>query len=158
MLSVTIACVGKCKEAYWVDACREYAKRLGAFCKFRVVEVPESRLPDAPSQAQIEAALREEAGKLRAAAAGVLLPLCVEGKELSSPELAELLSSYALRGQSAVTFLIGSSYGLDEKLKTEGTLRLSLSRLTLPHQLARVVLCEQVYRAFQISSHGKYHK
>ena len=158
MLTVSIVCVGKLKEKYWVEACREYEKRLSVFCKFRIVEIPESRLPESPSPAQIDTCLKEEAGKIRAAASGILLPLCIEGKEISSPELAELFDQYALHGNSSVSFVIGSSYGLDQSLKKDGAVCLSMSRMTFPHQLARVMLCEQVYRAFQILSGGKYHK
>ncbi len=159
MLSVTVVCVGKLKEAYWKDACEEYRKRLGAFCKFQILELPESRLPERPSDAQIAAALEAEAeGILEASNGAFRIPLCIEGKELSSPELAGVLERAALEGRSALCFLIGSSFGLSDTVKQAGEVRLSMSRMTFPHQLARVVLCEQIYRAFQILNHGKYHK
>ncbi len=159
MLNVRILCVGKLKEAYWRDACAEYAKRLKAFCSFSIVELPESRLPDDPSQALIDKALEEEGEKLLAAAKGsAMIPLCIEGKEMTSPKLATTLEELASRGVSSVSFVIGSSFGLAEKVKQAGSLRLSMSPMTFPHQLARVMLCEQIYRAFQIQNHGKYHK
>lgn len=159
MLSVTVVCIGKLKESYWKDACEEYRKRLGAFCKFQIVELPESRLPERPSDAQIAAALEAEAaGILEASHGAFRIPLCIEGKELSSPELAGVLERAALEGRSALCFLIGSSFGLSDTVKQAGEVRLSMSRMTFPHQLARVVLCEQIYRAFQILNHGKYHK
>ncbi len=159
MMNVQILCIGKLKESYWREACAEYAKRLKAFCTFSIVELPESRLPDDPSPALIEKALEEEGEKLLAAAKGsAVIPLCIEGKEISSPQLAQRLEDLASRGVSSVSFVIGSSFGLAEKVKRAGTMRLSMSPMTFPHQLARVMLCEQIYRAFQIQNHGKYHK
>lgn len=159
MMNVQILCIGKLKESYWREACAEYAKRLKAFCTFSIVELPESRLPDDPSPALIEKALEEEGEKLLAAAKGsAVIPLCIEGKELSSPQLAQRLEDLASRGVSSVSFVIGSSFGLAERVKRAGAVRLSMSPMTFPHQLARVMLCEQIYRAFQIQNHGKYHK
>lgn len=159
MMNVQILCVGKLKEAYWREACAEYAKRLSAFCRFSIVEIPESRLPENPAPALIEKALAEEGEKLLAAAKGsTLIPLCIEGKEMDSPRLAETVGQIASGGSSSVSFVIGSSFGLSEQVKRAGNLRLSMSPMTFPHQLARVMLCEQIYRAFQILNHGKYHK
>lgn len=159
MMNVQILCVGKLKESYWREACAEYAKRLKAFCSFSIVELPESRLPDDPSQALIDKALEEEGEKLLAAAKGsAIIPLCIEGKEISSPKLASTLEDLASRGVSSVSFVIGSSFGLAEKVKRAGSLRLSMSPMTFPHQLARVMLCEQIYRGFQILGNTSYHK
>lgn len=159
MLSVNIVCIGKLKERYWREACEEYSKRLGAFCKFQIVELPESRLSDDPSDAQIESALKTEGQKiLETAKSSFLIPLCIEGKPISSPKLAEILEQIAVGGKSAVTFVIGSSFGLSDSVKQAGGFSLSMSSMTFPHQLARVMLCEQVYRAFQIMNHSKYHK
>ena len=142
-----------------MQACAEYEKRLGAFCKFQITEVPECKLPPQPSAAQIERALQAEGEKILQLAHGsVLIPLCIEGKALTSPELAQHMETVALRGESTVSFLIGSSYGLCNNAKKQGYLKLSLSNMTFPHQLARVMLCEQIYRAFQIQTNGKYHK
>ena len=159
MLDVRVVCVGKLKESYWRDACREYAKRLSAFCRFSIVEIGEERLPERPSPAQISRALEIEGEKLLAASSGgARISLCIEGKELSSPQLAEKIEALAVRGVSTVAFLIGSSYGLSGEVKRESDFLLSMSPMTFPHQLARVMACEQIYRAFEITGNGKYHK
>lgn len=159
MFTVNLICVGKFKESYWREACAEYAKRLSAFCRFTIVELPESRLPDNPSASQIETALRAEGEKILAAANGSpLFALCIEGKPVSSEQLAEKIGALAVNGASTLCFAIGSSYGLSDAVKRAAALRLSMSPMTFPHQLARVMLCEQTYRAFQILNHGKYHK
>lgn len=160
MVSINIACVGGLKEKYWRDACTEYEKRLRAFCRFSITEVCEERMPQNPSQAQIEACVTAEGKRLlsKAARGSYLAALCIEGKELSSPQLAETISRTALGGTSSITFLIGGSWGLSGEVKRQADLKLSMSPMTFPHQLARVMLCEQVYRAFQISGGGKYHK
>lgn len=160
MLNVTLLCVGKLKEAYWRDACSEYAKRLGAFCKFRLIEVAEERLPDNPSDAQIFATIEAEGKRIldQIPKDSAVIPLCIEGKELDSPTLAARMQKIAVEGTSHIVFVIGGSWGLSEAVKSRGNLRLSMSSMTFPHQLARVMVLEQVYRAFQISSGGKYHK
>lgn len=159
MLKCNLICIGKLKEEYWRKACAEYEKRLRLFCRFSITELSESRLPDRPSEAQICSALEEEAGRiLTAAGNSAIVSLCIEGEAVSSERLAELLRSAAVSGTSSVSFVIGSSYGLSERVKQKAELRLSLSAMTFPHQLARVMLCEQIYRAFQINGNGKYHK
>ena len=160
MLNVTLLCVGKLKEAYWRDACSEYAKRLGAFCKFRLVEVAEERLPDNPSNAQIATTIEMEGKRIldQIPTDSAVIPLCIEGKELDSPTLAARMQKMAVEGTSHIVFVIGGSWGLSETVKSRGNLRLSMSPMTFPHQLARVMVLEQVYRAFQISNGGKYHK
>ena len=114
MLNVTVLCIGKLKEKYWADACAEYAKRLTSFCTFKIVELAETRLPDSPSAAQIEAALKEEGNKILSYANGVLIPLCIEGREISSPELAQRIEKLAVGGTSSLCFVIGGSYGLSD--------------------------------------------
>lgn len=161
MLKVNIICVGKLKEAYWRDAVAEYAKRLGGYCNFSVEELAESRLPDAPSDGQIQSALEKEAGameKYLSAKSALNIAMCIEGKTLSSEQLSEKISRSAVEGVSVVNFYIGSSFGLSESVKRRCGLRLSMSPMTFPHQLARVMLCEQVYRAFAISAGSRYHK
>ena len=159
MLHIRVICVGKLKEAYLRDACAEYIKRLGAFCKISVIELPESRLPDSPSAALIEKALEAEAQAILQAAAGsALIPLCIEGTELTSPALASKIQEIALTGHSSISFVIGSSYGLSGLVKKAGIFLLSMSRMTFPHQLARVMVLEQLYRAMTISRGQKYHK
>ena len=160
MLNVTLLCVGKLKEAYWRDACAEYEKRLGAFCRFRLIEVAEERLPDNPSAAHIAATVEAEGKRLleQIPRDSAVIPLCIEGKELDSPALAARIQKMAVEGTSHITFIIGGSWGLSDAVKNRSVLRLSMSPMTFPHQLARVMVLEQVYRAFQISSGGKYHK
>ena len=160
MLSVNIICVGKLKEKYLTDAIKEYSTRLSAFCKFSIVELSEYSLPEKPSQAQIDKALSEEGKEIikRLSKNSFVVPMCIEGKQLSSEELSEKISDAAVMGKSAVDFIIGSSFGLAPEVKAKGDMRLSMSKMTFPHQLARVMLSEQIYRAFQISSGGKYHK
>ena len=159
MLTVRILCVGKCKEKYWREACAEYGKRLSAFCRFEVLEVDEERLPERPSKAQIESGLEQEGKRLlQKAGSTPIVALCIEGKELSSPQLAQYVERAAVNGASSLAFVIGGSWGLWEEGKRKAALRLSMSPMTFPHQLARVMLCEQIYRAFQIAHSGKYHK
>ncbi len=160
MLTVTVACVGKLKEAYWRDACAEYTKRLSAFCRLQIVEVAEERLPDNPSAAQITAALEEEGHRLlaRIPAGAPLIALCIEGKGYTSEGLSEQLSKWTVDGVSHVAFVIGGSYGLSPLVKETARVRLSMSGMTFPHQMARVMVLEQLYRALQIAAGGKYHK
>lgn len=160
MQSVTIICVGKCKERYWREACAEYAKRLGAFCRFSIVEVEEERCPENPSEAQRLNVLRREGERIQKTlpAHAYAIALCIEGQCCTSEQLSHRLSDLAIQGESQVAFLIGGSFGLCEQVKAACRERMSMSRMTFPHQLARVMLCEQVYRAYQIASGGKYHK
>ena len=160
MVNITLLCVGKLKERYWREACEEYVKRLSAFCRFRLVEVAEERLPDNPSAAQIATTVEAEGKRLLAQIPKdcAVIALCIEGKELDSPALSEYMERMAVDGESHITFVIGGSWGLSEGVKQRARLRFSMSPLTFPHQLARVMLLEQVYRAFQISKNTKYHK
>ena len=160
MRSVRILCVGKLKERYLSDACAEYCKRLGAYCRPEILELPEFRLPENPSPAEIEACLRREGEEIlaRIPKDALVIPLCIEGEMLSSEQLAAALSDAAVRGVSSACFIIGGSWGLSPAVKQAGRLRLSMSRMTFPHQLARVMLLEQLYRAFSINAGGKYHK
>lgn len=160
MLTVTVACVGKLKEAYWREACAEYQKRLSAFCRLQIIEVAEERLPDDPSGAQVAAAIDAEGQRLlsRIPAGASVVALCIEGKEMPSEALSRQISQWAVDGVSHVVFVIGGSFGLSDAVKREARLRLSFSPMTFPHQLARILVLEQVYRAFHIASGGKYHK
>ena len=160
MLSLTVLCVGKLKERYLRDACAEYLKRLQAFGRAAVIEVDEERLPDAPSDAQIAAALRAEGKRLltKVPSGAAVVAMCIEGRELSSPALSAELSRMAVGGVSHVVFIIGGSFGLSDEVKAAARLRLSMSPMTFPHQLARVMLLEQLYRAMNLANGGKYHK
>jgi len=144
MMTVKIVCVGTLKESYWRQACAEYEKRLSAFCKIRICELPESTLAT-----EKDAILRE--------CEGFTVALCVEGKPMTSEGLAEKISSVSFLS-SKITFVVGSSYGLDPAVKARADLRLSFSSFTFPHQMMRVILLEQVYRAFTIQRNMTYHK
>ena len=160
MQRVMVVCVGKLKERFYMDAAAEYTKRLSRYCKLEIIELPEQRLPEAPSQAEIDRALAKEAesirGKLPQGAS--VVAMCVEGRQRSSEEMAQLMASWANRGEKCLAFVIGGSFGLDAGLKREAWVRLSMSPMTFPHHLARVMLLEQLYRGFQILEGGKYHK
>lgn len=160
MQKVSILCVGKLKEKFYAEAAAEYAKRLTRFCKLEILELPEERLPEEPSPAQIAAALEKEAAAVRAKLppSAYLIALCVEGKLRSSEDLARMLADSAGRGFSQVVFLIGGSFGLAPSLKAQAAERLSMSPMTFPHHLARVMVLEQIYRAYQINTGTRYHK
>ena len=131
MIKINIICIGKIKEKYFTDAIAEYAKRLTAFCKFNIIELSEERIKsNIPNRSQIEEVI----------------------------VLSKLIDNASVSGKSTVDFIIGGSYGLDESVKKRADVRLSMSRMTFPHQMARMILSEQIYRAFEISSNGKYHK
>ena len=160
MQKVSIICVGKLKEKFYAGAVAEYTKRLGCFCKLDIVELAEERLPEDPSPAQIGAALAKEADAIRGKlpASAYVIAMCVEGKPRSSEELARLMADSASRGDSHLVFLIGGSFGLHPSVKELAAVKLSMSPMTFPHHLARVMLLEQIYRAYQINAGSKYHK
>ena len=160
MQKVTILCVGKLKEKFYTEAAAEYVKRLGRFCKIEITELPEERLPEDPSPAQIEAALFKEGEMIRSKLppSAAVIAMCVEGKTMSSEALAALMAQSASQGQSHLVFLIGGSFGLHPGVKALASVRLSMSPMTFPHHLARVMLLEQIYRGYQINAGSKYHK
>lgn len=160
MLRLDVVCVGTLKESYLREACAEYEKRLGGFCRLTVTEVGEERLSDKPSEAAVSASLQAEGRRLleKVPDNAVLVALCIEGKELSSVQLTEQIGKWTVAGNSRLAFVIGGSWGLSEEVKQAARLKLSLSPMTFPHQLTRVLLLEQLYRAMQIASGGKYHK
>ena len=160
MQKVSIICVGKMKEKFYIEAAAEYGKRLSRFCKLEIIELPEDRLPEDPSKAQIEVALAKEAETIRAKlpSGAMIVAMCVEGKTRSSEELAALMAQSANQGGSHVVFLIGSSFGLHPSVKALAAVKLSMSPMTFPHHLARVMPLEQIYRAYQINAGSKYHK
>lgn len=148
------------KEKYYTDAFAEYKKRLGAFCRFEVEELTEQRLSENPSEKEIAAALDKEAAEIekRIPAGAAVIAMCVEGKEMSSPALAKQLQSWTNAGKSRLCFIVGGSCGMSEKIKARADLRLSVSPMTFPHHLFRVMLAEQIYRAFTILEGSRYHK
>ncbi|MDR1733293.1 MAG: 23S rRNA (pseudouridine(1915)-N(3))-methyltransferase RlmH [Oscillospiraceae bacterium] len=159
MLQIDILAYGRLKEDYLRAACYEYEKRLKSMCKLRIEELTPTYLPENPSAAGIARALQEEALRLRALLPkqSAVIPLCIEGRPVDSEGFAGVLERYA-ETPGRVAFLIGSSHGLDAALKQEGDMKLSLSPMTFPHQLTRVMLLEQIYRALSIIGGGKYHK
>ena len=154
MPNVRILCVGKLKENYLQMAQNEYSKRLSAFCRLEVVEKKEAALPASPSAALIDKACIEESEALLTAARGALIALSPEGERMTSEQFAALVRQY----ESDITFAIGGSFGLSAALKRKAARTVSFSELTMPHQLFRIVLLEQIYRAFMISSGRTYHK
>ena len=160
MFEITLITVGKLKEKFYITAAEEYKKRLSGYCKFNLIELPEYRLSDDPSPAEIEAALCKEAEQIsskipKGAWFCILTP---EGKLLSSEQLADTLSKIKLNGVSSACFLIGSSFGIAKNLKEKADFKLSMSPMTFPHHLARVMELEQLYRAEAIQAGSKYHK
>ena len=160
MFSITLICMGKCKEKFYIAAAEEYAKRMKGYCEFKLLELPEYRLPENPSQAEIEQGLAREAEAIRKAIpkGAWFCTLTPEGKLLSSEELAETMKTVKNSGKSAACFLIGSSFGMDPSLKAQADFKLSMSKMTFPHHLARVMVLEQLYRAESIQAGSKYHK
>ena len=160
MQRVTVLCVGKLKENFYIDAAAEYVKRLQRHCKLELIELPEQRLPDEPSPAEIQKALRTEGDAIRERLpkGGAVIALCIEGRPCSSQELSRRMAEFGVQGKTQLTFLIGGSVGLDEDLKRQADWRLSMSPMTFPHHMARIMLLEQIYRAYQIAGGTKYHK
>lgn len=160
MISVNIICVGKLKEKYLRDASAEYIKRLTAFCKLNIIEITPYALPDSPTQAQIDAGLAAEGKQILAKIqnGAYVYAMCIEGKQRSSEALSAEFDKLSVFGESNLTFIIGGSFGLSDDVKARADAKLSMSEMTFPHQLARIMLLEQIYRAFQISTGGKYHK
>lgn len=159
MIQVTVITVGNLKESYWRDAVSEYEKRLSAFCKLSLIQLKETKVPDDPSDGEIRAALTDEGKRILAAMPprSYRVALCVEGKQFSSEELAARLDG-ALNEQGHLCLVIGSSHGLAPEVKDACQLRLSVSKLTFPHQMMRVLLLEVLYRSFSIMKGTKYHK
>lgn len=161
MQTVTVIALGKLNADYYAKAAAEYTKRLGAYCRLNVVELAEEPIAEKnASPAVIARALEKEGRAILAAVpkGSCLVALCIEGKQKTSEELAAFFADRAQSGAGDVAFAIGSSHGLADSVKQAAAVRLSMSRMTFPHQLARVMLLEQIYRAFSINGGGKYHK
>ena len=160
MFTVTVLAMGKLKEKFYIQAVEEYAKRLSGYCRFELLELPEHRLPETPSPAEIADGLTREGRLIReklpkGAWFCVLTP---EGKKLSSEGFAKVLAEVKTGGRSAACFLLGSSFGIAPEIKALADLKLSFSDMTFPHHLARVMLLEQLYRAESIQAGSRYHK
>jgi 23S rRNA (pseudouridine1915-N3)-methyltransferase len=159
MLRIKLITVGTLKESYLREAVAEYEKRLGAYAKVEILELKEDRLPESPTPTEINASLEREAAAIMNAVSprSFVVALCVEGKQQSSEELASTLSG-VMQTHGELTLIIGSSHGLSPRVKAEADLKLSVSRLTFPHQMMRVILLETLYRSLSILHGGKYHK
>ncbi len=160
MIHIRVICVGKLKERFYADAVSEYSKRLGAFCSLELFEIAEERLGERASQAEIQAALGREAVQIekKLLRDGLTVCLCIEGRQMDSVSFSRLLAETEASGKPRISFVVGGSFGLSEELKAKADVKLSMSEMTFPHHLARVMLLEQIYRGFQIREGSRYHK
>lgn len=158
-MNITIICVGKIKEKFFTDAVGEYLKRLSRFAKCEIVEIKDEKIPDNASERQRLQILEKEGEAIlgKIPKGSYIIPLCIEGEQLSSPAFADKIK-YISMESSHITFIIGGSLGLWEQVKKTANFRMSFGKMTLPHQLMRVVLLEQVYRCFKILANESYHK
>ena len=159
MIKVNIIALGKLKEKYFTAACDEYIKRLKGYCKLEITEIEPVKLSDKPSQGEIEKPLEREARLIAAKIpqGSTVFAMCIEGKQLSSEAFAEKIGNACNMGKG-MTFIIGSSYGLSEEIKKRADIKMSVSSMTFPHKLFRVMLLEQLYRGFKINEGSAYHK
>lgn len=159
MQNVNLICVGSLKEKYLIDAVAEYKKRLYRYCKFQIIELSEEKITDNDTPSAIEKTLSKEGERILAkiGKSDYVIAMCIEGKQLSSVALSEKLSDISMCS-GTVDFIIGGSWGLSDDVKRRADFKLSVSPMTFPHQLFRVMLCEQIYRAYTISANAKYHK
>lgn len=159
MLTINIICIGKLKEKYWRDAVEEYGKRMKPLCRLNIIELSEERVGDDPSDAEIRRTIDAESERIlqKTGKGDYVIAMCVEGKNIGSGELSSRLEDISMT-HSTVDLIIGGSWGLSDSLKARADFKLSMGKMTFPHQLCRVMLLEQLYRAFQISKGTKYHK
>ena len=160
MINITLITVGKIKEKYFTDAIAEYSKRLGRYCKLNIIELKDEPTPDNPSENERQQVLKKEGARIleKIPKSCYVVPLCIEGKQKTSEELSEFIQKTATDGYNEIVFIIGGSMGICDEVKAKADFKLSFSKMTFPHQLMRVVLLEQIYRAFNIADGGKYHK
>ncbi len=158
-MNITVICVGKIKEKFFTDAIGEYLKRLSRFAKTEIIEIKDEKIPDNASEKECEAILEKEGSAIlsKIPKNSYVVTLCIEGQQMSSPALADKIKYISMEA-SHITFIIGGSLGLLEEVKRQSKLRLSFGKITLPHQLMRVVLLEQIYRSFKILANESYHK
>ena len=158
-MNISIICAGKIKEKYFTAAIAEYAKRMSRFAKFQIIELPDEKIPDNASERE-EEAIKLKEGKAMLSKihdSDYVISMCIEGQQLDSVELSKQIEGISMNS-SSIVFVIGGSLGLSDEVKKRSNFRLSFGKITLPHQLMRVVLCEQIYRAFKISRNEAYHK
>lgn len=160
MVNLYIIAVGKLKENYLRDAMDEYSKRLSVYCKFNVIEIPETKAPSSPSNGDIANIVRNEGKQIisKIPSYSYVYSMCIEGKQFSSEAFAKQIEKIPVMGKSNIVFIIGSSFGLSDEVKDISDCRLSMSAMTFPHQLARIMITEQIYRGFGIINNTKYHK
>ena len=159
-MNIDIICVGKIKEKYLVDAINEYTKRLSKFANVNILEVKDEKTPDNPSENEKNIILKTEGDRIDSfiKKGAFVFGLCIEGKQVESKEFASKISDIMVNGYSDIQFIIGGSFGLHEDIKKRVNYKLSFSKMTFPHQLMRLILLEQVYRAYKINNHEPYHK
>ena len=160
MLNIRLICVGRLREKFYIDAFAEYSKRLGAYCKFECIEINETKLGDAPSDKELCRALSSEAEEIEKAIPkdAYVIALCVGAKQLKSEDFAAKINELAVSGRGKICFVIGGSFGMADSVKQKADMRLGMSEMTFPHHLARVMLTEQIFRAFKIGEGSRYHK
>ena len=158
-MNIKIIAVGKIKEKYFTAAVDEYSKRMSRFAKFEIIEVPDEKIPDNASEKEQESVKEKEGNAIlsKLKSGDTVIAMCIEGSEMSSEKIASKIEQISL-SSSSIAFIIGGSLGLHDSVKARADLRLSFGPVTLPHQLMRVVLCEQIYRAFKINHNESYHK
>ena len=159
-MNITIVSVGKLKEKYLKQGIDEYAKRLGSYCKFQVIEVPDEKAPENLSDKEMEQVLEKEGERIlsKIKDGDVVVAMAIEGDLVSSEQLAKEMYTFSFHGKSSMIFVIGESLGLSPAVKKRADRKISFGHITLPHQLMRLVLTEQIYRAFRINSDHAYHK
>ncbi len=160
MQKVTLICVGKLKDSFFKDASREYLKRLQPYCKLDIIEIPQQNISDNPNESEIKTALDKEGEQIikKIPPRSTITAMCIEGQMYSSEELADCMSKAAMAGDGSITFIIGGSCGLSESVKSKANIKMSVSKMTFPHRLFRIMLLEQIYRACKINAGEKYHK
>lgn len=158
-MTINIICVGKIKEDYFSKAAAEFEKRLSRFCSINVIQIPDKSIPDNPSPAECSAVLNKEGEQIlkKIGKSDIVIAMCIEGKNLSSEEFASKLSDFQMQS-STMDFVIGGSLGLSDEVKKRADFKLSMSKMTFPHRIARLMLEEQIYRAFKILANETYHK
>lgn len=158
-MTINIICVGKIKEDYFSKAAAEFEKRLSRFCSINVIQIPDKSIPDNPSPAECSAVLNKEGEQIlkKIGKSDIVIAMCIEGKNLSSEEFAAKLSDFQMQS-STIDFVIGGSLGLSDEVKKRADFKLSMSKMTFPHRIARLMLEEQIYRAFKILANETYHK
>lgn len=160
MLRITVVCVGRIKEKFYVQAVDEYSKRLGRYCRLDVVELQDEKTPDNASEMENSRIKEKEGARILDAVAdgSYVIALAIEGRNPDSVELSKMIGKLSVDGVSHITFIIGGSLGLDKKVLERADYKLSFSKMTFPHQLMRVILLEQIYRGFRIMNNEPYHK